>query len=36
LTLDSHPNIKAWSERLAKLPGFKLPYDLMPKEDVAA
>lgn len=36
LALDNYPNIKAWSERLAKLPGFKLPYDLMPKEDVAA
>jgi glutathione S-transferase len=34
--IDSYPHIKAWSERLTKLPGFKLPYDLMPKEDVAA
>jgi len=34
--LASFPNIKAWSERLAKLTGFKLPYDLMPKEDLAA
>ncbi|HYM32491.1 MAG TPA: glutathione S-transferase family protein [Candidatus Cybelea sp.] len=32
----NYPNIKAWSERLSKLSGFKLQYDLMPKEDVAA
>jgi glutathione S-transferase len=36
LDIATYPHIKAWTERLAKLPGFKLPYDLMPKEDVAA
>jgi len=33
--LGDFPHVKAWSERLAALPGFKLPYDLMPKADVA-
>ncbi|HET6605180.1 MAG TPA: glutathione S-transferase family protein [Rhodopila sp.] len=27
------PNILAWSERLKALPGFALPYDLIPKKD---
>ncbi|HUN52419.1 MAG TPA: glutathione S-transferase family protein [Candidatus Sulfotelmatobacter sp.] len=36
MSIDLYPNVKAWAERLGKLPGFKLPYDLMPKEDVAA
>lgn len=26
----SHPNIHAWRERIAALPGWKPPYDLMP------
>jgi glutathione S-transferase len=27
------PNVHAWSQRLAALPGFALPYDLIPKKD---
>jgi len=27
------PNVQAWSGRLAALPGFALPYDLIPKKD---
>jgi len=27
------PNVHAWSRRLAGLPGFALPYDLIPKKD---
>jgi glutathione S-transferase len=27
------PNILAWSRRLADMPGFELPYDLIPKKD---
>ena len=27
------PNLLAWSERLRALPGFALPYDLIPKRD---
>jgi glutathione S-transferase len=27
------PNIVAWSRRLAAMPGFALPYDLIPKKD---
>ena len=27
------PNIEAWSRRLAAMPGFALPYDLIPKRD---
>lgn len=27
------PRIQAWSRRLAALPGFALPYDLIPKKD---
>ena len=25
------PNIEAWSKRIAALPGWKHPYDLMPR-----
>jgi glutathione S-transferase len=25
-------NITAWLDRIAALPGFKMPYDLMPKQ----
>jgi len=28
------PNINAWSQRLATMPGFALPYDLIPKKDM--
>lgn len=27
------PQVKAWSERVTTLPGFRLPYDLLPKAD---
>jgi glutathione S-transferase len=27
------PNLLAWSERLKAIPGFALPYDLIPKKD---
>jgi glutathione S-transferase len=27
------PNVAAWSRRLAAMPGFALPYDLIPKKD---
>jgi glutathione S-transferase len=27
------PNVHAWSRRLAAIPGFALPYDLIPKKD---
>jgi glutathione S-transferase len=27
------PNVAAWSQRLAAMPGFALPYDLIPKKD---
>ncbi len=29
--LDEYPTIQGWWQRLAALPGFKLPYDLLPK-----
>ncbi|MFN4163367.1 MAG: glutathione S-transferase family protein [Ferrovibrio sp.] len=28
-----YPNVKSWWDRIAALPGFKLPYDLLPKGD---
>jgi glutathione S-transferase len=27
------PNVEAWSQRLKAMPGFALPYDLIPKRD---
>lgn len=33
LSLDSRPNLAAWRDRLKALPGFALPYDLIPKKD---
>jgi glutathione S-transferase len=27
------PNVEAWSRRLAAMPGYALPYDLIPKKD---
>ncbi len=30
------PNVKAWRERIAALPGFQPPYELLPKQDRAA
>jgi glutathione S-transferase len=34
--LAKYPNISAWMGRVQALPGFKLPYDLLPKESRAA
>lgn len=28
------PNVHAWSQRIAAMPGFALPYDLIPKKDL--
>lgn len=33
LDIESWPNIAAWSRRLAAMPGYALPYDLIPKKD---
>ena len=33
LDIATWPNVHAWSKRLAALPGFALPYDLIPKKD---
>jgi glutathione S-transferase len=27
------PHVEAWSRRLKAMPGFQLPYDLIPKKD---
>lgn len=31
--IDRWPHLKAWSERLKAMPGFALPYDLIPSKD---
>ncbi len=33
LDIDRWPNLVAWSNRLKAMPGFALPYDLIPKKD---
>lgn len=33
MSLDDRPHARAWRERLMALPGFALPYDLIPKKD---
>ena len=33
LSLDDRPSLRAWRDRLMALPGFALPYDLVPKKD---
>ena len=33
LEIGRWPRVEAWSRRLAALPGFALPYDLIPKKD---
>ena len=33
LEIANWPNVVAWSERLKAMPGFALPYDLIPKKD---
>ncbi len=32
LTPDARPNLAAWRDRLTAMPGFALPYDLIPEE----
>jgi glutathione S-transferase len=33
LSLDARPHARAWRDRLAAMPGFALPYDLIPRKD---
>ena len=33
LSLDNRPHAAAWRDRLMAMPGFALPYDLIPKKD---
>jgi glutathione S-transferase len=33
MSLDSRPSARAWRDRLMAMPGFALPYDLIPKKD---
>jgi glutathione S-transferase len=33
MSLDNRPNARAWWDRLVAMPGFALPYDLIPKKD---
>jgi len=33
MELSHWPNLEAWAERLKAMPGFALPYDLIPKTD---
>jgi len=33
MSLDARPHARAWFERLMAMPGFALPYDLIPKKD---
>jgi glutathione S-transferase len=33
LSIDRRPNLAAWRARLMAMPGFALPYDLIPKKD---
>lgn len=33
LEITNWPNVEAWSQRLQAMPGFALPYDLIPKKD---
>jgi glutathione S-transferase len=33
MDITHYPNVYAWSKRLSALPGFALPYDLIPKKD---
>ncbi len=33
LSLDTRPTLAAWRDRLTAMPGFALPYDLIPKKD---
>jgi glutathione S-transferase len=33
MSLDRRPHAAAWRERIMAMPGFALPYDLIPKKD---
>lgn len=33
IEISNYPNVEAWSQRLKAMPGFALPYDLIPKKD---
>src|SRR5258707_8331954 len=33
MSLDPRPHARAWRDRLMAMPGFALPYDLIPKKD---
>ena len=33
MSLDNRPNARAWRDRIQAMPGFALPYDLIPKKD---
>jgi glutathione S-transferase len=33
IDIDRWPHLEAWSRRLKLMPGFQLPYDLIPKKD---
>jgi glutathione S-transferase len=33
MSLDRRPHARAWRDRLMAMPGFALPYDLIPKKD---
>jgi glutathione S-transferase len=33
LSLDTRPHARGWRDRLMAMPGFALPYDLIPKKD---
>jgi glutathione S-transferase len=33
IDIDRWPHLEAWSRRLKAMPGFQLPYDLIPKKD---
>jgi glutathione S-transferase len=33
MSLDARPRARAWRDRLMAMPGFALPYDLIPKKD---
>jgi glutathione S-transferase len=33
MSLETRPNARAWRDRLMAMPGFALPYDLIPKKD---
>lgn len=33
MSMDNRPNLQRWAARLKAMPGFALPYDLIPKKD---